>query len=288
MMLATPRYRPSVPIVTASDGRPSLVISRPLMAPATTPTSKMTTKMTSIDQCLFQRNPSSALDMPMIEATERSISPLMMMSVIGRAMIAISPDCRPRLKRLLLVRNSDEVETPSTPMATTTTARPVSQRSTCLVAMRDRQPACPGSSGWPGWPGAVAASGGSALRSGSITGTPLAQRCREPDRDTAIQGDGQQQQESGDRLVPEVGDAEHVQGHVDGPEQQRPDGRADRAAAAAEDRHPADHDRRDDDQREVGAPRARIDRLVLGGPQHAADPGDPAAQGERVERAPGH
>ena len=76
----------------------------------------------------------------MIEATERSISPLMMISVIGRAMIAISPDCRPRLKMLFPVRNSDDVETPSIPIAMTATARPLSQRSMFLESNRDRQP----------------------------------------------------------------------------------------------------------------------------------------------------
>ena len=43
--------------------------------------------------------------MPRIEATDRSISPLMMISVIGSAMIAISPEVTPVLKKLPLVRN---------------------------------------------------------------------------------------------------------------------------------------------------------------------------------------
>ena len=67
--------------------------------------------------------------MPRMEATDRSISPLMMISVIGSVMIAISPLDRPRLNRLLLVRNCGETDAPTMPMITTTSARPVSQRS---------------------------------------------------------------------------------------------------------------------------------------------------------------
>ena len=47
--------------------------------------------MASIGQCLAHRKPSRALDMPRMEATDRSISPLMTISVIGSVMIAISP-----------------------------------------------------------------------------------------------------------------------------------------------------------------------------------------------------
>ena len=38
-----------------------------------------------------QRKPTSALARPRVEATERSISPVMMMNVSGRVMIATSP-----------------------------------------------------------------------------------------------------------------------------------------------------------------------------------------------------
>src|SRR5580698_4926985 len=95
-MEATPRYRASVPIVTASDGRPSRVTRSPLIAPATTPSASRTAKMAGIGQPLLHSSPSTALDIPSVDATDRSISPLMMMSVIGRAMIAISPEDRQR------------------------------------------------------------------------------------------------------------------------------------------------------------------------------------------------
>ena len=66
--------------------------------------------------------------MPRVDETDRSISPLMMISVIGSAMIAISPLERPRLNRLLLVRKSGEAVVPMIPMITTISARPASQR----------------------------------------------------------------------------------------------------------------------------------------------------------------
>ena len=55
--------------------------------------------------------------MPRIEATDRSISPLMMISVIGSVMIAISPLDRPRLNRLFPVRKLGEADEPMTTIA---------------------------------------------------------------------------------------------------------------------------------------------------------------------------
>ena len=56
--------------------------------------------------------------MPRIEATDRSISPLMMISVMGSAMIAISPELTPVLKKFVLVRNCGEVTAPKMMIAT--------------------------------------------------------------------------------------------------------------------------------------------------------------------------
>ena len=116
-------------MVTASEGSPTRVTISPLNRPAATPSRATMTKMASIGQCLAHRKPSSALDMPRMEATDRSISPLMMMSVIGSAMIATSPEVTPRLNRFEAVRKSGETATPNTKMATTTRARPVSHRT---------------------------------------------------------------------------------------------------------------------------------------------------------------
>src|ERR1700678_1088448 len=67
--------------------------------------------------------------MPSVDETDRSISPLITISVMGSAMIAISPLDRPRLNRLLLVRKLDEVALPAMPMTSTMTASPASQRN---------------------------------------------------------------------------------------------------------------------------------------------------------------
>src|SRR5437868_4698287 len=102
-------------------------------------------------------------------------------------------------------------------MAMTPAARPVSQR----IAPRatERTMAGPGLS-----------------RSGADTGTPSPQGGGQPHRDQPVQRDRHKQQESGDRLIPERRDAEHVQRRVDRVEQQRADRRAYRTAAATEDR----------------------------------------------------
>src|SRR5580692_10794269 len=152
------------------------------------PTTASVTKMAGTGQPRAHRKPSSALDMPRIDATDRSISPLMMISVIGSVMIAISPLDRPRLNRLLPVRKSGEAADPMAKMRMTTTARPVSQRrADCNRAAR-RSPARL-----------------------LMTGPPLAQRTGEALGDGLVERDGEQQQETPDRLVPERGDAEHVQ-----------------------------------------------------------------------------
>src|ERR1035438_5147614 len=124
--------------------------------------------------------------MPRMEATDRSISPLMMISVIGSAMIAISPEVTPVLKKLPLVRNSEEVTAPKITMATTRRNRPVSQRIEPRAAERS-SPAGPVAAG------SVAGSAGSdpvagpgaapVFRSGSNAGSPSPQCDHEAHRD---------------------------------------------------------------------------------------------------------
>src|SRR5580693_4346309 len=146
------------------------------------PVTASVTKMAGIGQPRAHRKPSSALDMPRIEATDRSISPLMMISVIGSVMIAISPLDRPTLNRLFPVRNCGDTDEATMMTITTMAARPVSQRS----AGRSRSVR---------------------LR---MTGPPLAQGAGEAHRDRPVERDRHDEQEAPDRLVPERGDAEHV------------------------------------------------------------------------------
>src|SRR5215469_16221282 len=256
-MVAIPRYSASVPIVTASDGSPSRVTSRPLKAPAASPTIATITKMAGIGKPLFHSTPRSALAMPRIEATDRSISPLMMISVIGSVMIAISPLDGPTLNRLFPVRNCGDTDEPTMMTITTTAARPVSQRS----AGRSRS-----------------------MRL-CMTAPSFAQGAGEAHRDGLVERDRHDEQEAPDRLVPERGDAEHVQCRGDRGQQQRAQRRPDDAAAAAEDRDAADHHGGDGLEFVAGAG-AGVDRPVLRGPQHAGDAGDGAADRERGEHAP--
>ena len=86
---ASPRKSASVPIVTASDGRPTTVMKKPLTAPAIAPTTMLTRPATSIGSPAWCSVPMTTLDSPTMLATDRSISPVMMMSVIGRAMSRI-------------------------------------------------------------------------------------------------------------------------------------------------------------------------------------------------------
>src|SRR5216683_1853514 len=262
-------------MVTASDGSPSRVTSRPLTAPAAAPATATTAKMASIGQPWLHRNPSRALDMPSVDATDRSISPLMTISVIGNVMIAISPLDRPRLKKLLPVRNCGDAAAPITTMITTTTARPDSHRRARENCARER---------WARSPRGVFSSGCTAFSSGCTAATPQSQGGGQPEVDGPVERDGQDEQETGDRLVPEGRDAEHVERRVDGVEQQRAECGSGHASAAAEYRHPADHDGGHYLQL-VACPRGGVDRGVACGPQHARDPGDRAAQDERREHA---
>src|SRR5689334_18477697 len=159
---------------------------------------------------------------------------------------------------LVLVKNSEDTDAPAMPMITTTSASPVSQRS----------------------------SGPSDARNLSFMAGPShSQRGGKPDRDEPVQGDGQEQEEAKDRLIPERRDAEYVERGADRVEQQGTQRRSYRAAAPAEDRDPADH-HRGDHLKLVAGSRGRVDRAVLSRPQHPGHPGDRAAHGERHEDAP--
>src|SRR5215472_15682017 len=179
-MVAIPRYSASVPIVTARLGSPSRVTSRPLTAPAARPTMATVMKTAGIGQPSFHSTPSRALAMPRIDATDRSISPLITISVSGSVMIAISPLDRPTLNRLPPVRKCGEADEPAIRTAMTTSASPVSQRA----APRSRSARL------------------------FMAGPPAPQRAGEPYGDRLVEGDRQDEQQAPDRLVPERGDAQ--------------------------------------------------------------------------------
>ena len=75
------------------------------------------------------RNPRTALDSPAIDSTERSISPAMMISVIGSAMIATSISAASRFAKLPGVRKNRDSCDPMTIITSSTTSSSVSQRA---------------------------------------------------------------------------------------------------------------------------------------------------------------
>ena len=98
--LASPRYRVRVPMVTAREGSPTRVMSRPLISPASAPMTMQTMKIRANGQWWVHSAPIVSADTARTDATDRSISPVMMISVIGTAMIARSPMFVHRVKML--------------------------------------------------------------------------------------------------------------------------------------------------------------------------------------------
>ncbi len=92
---ARPRNSVRVPIVTAIDGSPSLATSTPLSAPPSAPTASAATIASPMGQPWLCSWPMTQPDRPSIEATDRSISPVITMSMSGSAMMAISPMLSP-------------------------------------------------------------------------------------------------------------------------------------------------------------------------------------------------
>ncbi len=89
-----PRYSVSVPIVTASDGKPTRVTRKPLNAPRIRPDATAAIIAGQIGQPCLKSSAMATPVRPSIDATERSISPVTTISVSGSAMIATSPTFR--------------------------------------------------------------------------------------------------------------------------------------------------------------------------------------------------
>ena len=89
---ASPRYMISVARVTTRDGRPITVIQKPLNAPPITPTSSPTSRARGMGTPWLCSQARVQAARPIMEATERSISALMMMKVMARATMIFSMD----------------------------------------------------------------------------------------------------------------------------------------------------------------------------------------------------
>ena len=76
--------------MTASDGSPTTAIQKPLKSPHRPPTASATTIATSIGTPWLDSVATTTAARPITEATDRSISPLMMTKVMARTTIAFS------------------------------------------------------------------------------------------------------------------------------------------------------------------------------------------------------
>src|SRR4051794_8675211 len=118
-----------------------------------------------------------------------------------------------------------------------------------------------------------------------VRSTPLPKQGGHAQREQPVESDGDEQEEAVDRLLPELVGLEHDERRPDAGEQQRAERGAVDAARAAEDRHAADDDGRDDGELLAGAG-VRVERAEARGVEDAGQPGERAARDERPEHAP--
>src|SRR3954452_17074783 len=194
-------------MVTASDGSPSPVTRKPLTAPSTAPISTHSGMIVWMARSWFHRKPMSALVRPSVLATDRSISPVITMNVIGRATSAIGSRSSTRKVKLRLVPKLSTLADATISTSTASRMMMVSQLAS--------------------------------LRLISNMGISLPQTAGDAYGDDAVGADGQQDQRPVDRLLPELVDVQHREGAADDRQQQRAEPRAPHRAAAAEHRAPA-------------------------------------------------
>src|SRR4051794_8524774 len=253
---ARPRKSDSVPIVTASDGRPSRVTSRPLTMPQAAPTAMHSTMISSIGWPAFQSLPITALDSASTDATDRSISAATTTSASGSAMSATSERSSDAVVNESADRKSDDRPLPTIHDTRIRPTISVSQRIS-----RERR-----------------------VDSAGTAGAPLSQGGIEPQPDPSVEGDRDDQQRADRGLLPERVDLEDDQRRGDRPQQHGSDRRAVDAARAAVDRHAA-HDGGGDDGELVAGARGRVDGAEARGEEHAAQAGQRAGHDEGAEHA---
>src|SRR3954454_2205584 len=213
-------------MVTARDGRPSLVTSSPLTAPSTTPRSRHSGRISSSGSPANHSLPMTALDSPTVLATERSISPVMITRVSGRAISMITTTSSSRNPALRVEANPSTVRPAITRNATSTrvmTPSPVPSR-------RSREAAGPSADVRGAGAGAVS----------TATEVPPSQAAGQAQGERPVQDDRGQDERAHGGVAPEGADAELRQRGADGREQERAERRAVDRSAATEDRHAAD------------------------------------------------
>src|SRR3954469_14210706 len=281
---ARPRNRASVPIVTASDGRPSRVTSRPLNAPHSPPATMQIGMISSSGRPPFHSAAMSALDSPSTEAIDRSISAAITTRVNGSAMSAISEKSSEPVVNESLVRNSGEIACPIGSSRTNSATSSASQRPRSPRQAPPSRRSKPGSAS--GAARAPSAAGGTVdvVGSAGTADAPSAQAGVDAQADEAVEGDRDEQQRADGGLLPERVDLQDDQRRRDRVQEQCAERGAVHAAGAAEDRDAADHGGRDDRELVAGAG-GRVHGAEAGGEQDAGQPGERARQQERDEHA---
>src|SRR3954452_24450289 len=264
MISAIPRNSVRVPMVTAMDGSPRRVMSTPFRAPPSAPTTSAASMAGQMFQPCCVRYPSSVEDKPIIDATERSISPVMTMSVRGSAMMAISPMFSPMKNMSVVVKKFGEAMVPKPMVPTSRRKSAVSQRMNPLI----------GEGRWDS----------EMLRAlVAILGTPTRpQGACDAQRDVPVERDRCEQQSAGDGLVPERRHLRRHQCLVDRVEQECPEGRTYDGAASSEDRNTTDYDGGDYLQLVACSP-GRCHRGELGDEQDPAETCQGTADEKRGE-----
>src|SRR4051812_1938397 len=261
---ARPRNSASVPIVTASDGRPKRVTSTPLKAPHSAPATRQSGMISSTGRPWFHSDAAIALDRASTEATERSISAAMITSASGSAISATSEKSSEPVGNESVVRNSEEIPWP---MIAVSTIRPSSSASQRPANARRRAPDAP-------------RAGAGAVASACTARAPPAQGGLDAQAEEAIERDRDQQQRADRGLLPERLDAQDDQRAGDRAEEQRAERGAVDAAGAAEDRD-APHHRRGDHGQLVAGAGGRVDGREARGEQRPAEAGQRAGERER-------
>src|SRR3954468_2625357 len=162
-------------MVTAKDGSFSTVTKKPFNAPRTAPSTMQSGMIASIVSPASHSEPITADVRPSVLATERSISPVTMMNVIGSATSAIGSRSSSRKVKLRLVPKFSTAPEATISTITVTSTTAASQ----LNSRPNRFPV-------------------------SDMGIPLLQCLGDPDGDQPVGPDRQQDQRADDRLLPEL------------------------------------------------------------------------------------
>lgn len=185
-------------MVTASDGRPKPVTKRPFTAPSTAPSSTTRTQINSRDSPLESQScPISVLHSPTMLATERSISPVITIRVIGSAMSASGIRSSSRNCALRPVAKFSTVRL-ATSTATTRAATMTASQETNTPRRLARRPA----------PGSASAVVGAAYRLSCAMRASPSEPGRHPQGQEPVQPDGGEDECADHGLLPERVDAQ--------------------------------------------------------------------------------